>query len=163
MHKRCVIPSTPRHITMVKRQNTTRSGGRKRKRRRRRSNQSGKGSGFLNRAIDKLPFELHLPGHRFTGPGTKLPKRLDRNDKPLPHSKPRNRVDATSLKHDLCYRDNKDAKGRNVCDRRMVAQLRKIKKPSIREWVDRALVSRIIMNKANAETPKVYKRKKGGR
>ena len=30
---------------------------------------------FLNTLANKLPFEMHLPGHNFTGPGTKLYKR----------------------------------------------------------------------------------------
>ena len=36
-----------------------------------------KGGSLLNKAIDKLPFEMHLPGHNFTGPSTKLEKRLN--------------------------------------------------------------------------------------
>ena len=31
-----------------------------------------KGGSLLNKAINNLPFEMHLPGHNFTGPGTKL-------------------------------------------------------------------------------------------
>ena len=30
------------------------------------------GESFLNSLVNKLPFEMHLPGHNFTGPGTKL-------------------------------------------------------------------------------------------
>lgn len=33
------------------------------------------GSGIINNVIDSLPFELHLPGYQFCGPGTKLQKR----------------------------------------------------------------------------------------
>ena len=33
-----------------------------------------KGGSLLNKAINNLPFEMHLPGHYFTGPGTKLKK-----------------------------------------------------------------------------------------
>ena len=29
---------------------------------------------FLNTLMKKLPFEMHLPGHNFAGPGTKLYK-----------------------------------------------------------------------------------------
>ena len=28
------------------------------------------GGSFLNSLVNKLPFEMHLPGHNFTGPGT---------------------------------------------------------------------------------------------
>ena len=37
--------------------------------------QDATGKGFMNGLINKLPFEMHLPGHNFTGPGTKLSKR----------------------------------------------------------------------------------------
>ena len=30
------------------------------------------GGSFLNTLMNKLPFEMHLPGHNFTVPGTKL-------------------------------------------------------------------------------------------
>ena len=40
------------------------------------------GGSFLNSTINKLPFELHLPGHNFTGPGTQLNKRLNANGTP---------------------------------------------------------------------------------
>jgi len=29
------------------------------------------GKGFINDTIYSLPFEMHMPGHNFTGPGTK--------------------------------------------------------------------------------------------
>ena len=32
------------------------------------------GGSFLNTLVNKLPFEMHLPGHNFTGLGTKLYK-----------------------------------------------------------------------------------------
>ena len=32
---------------------------------------------FLNSLVSKLPFEMHLQRHNFTGPGTKLYKRLN--------------------------------------------------------------------------------------
>ena len=30
------------------------------------------GGSFLNTLVNKFPFEMHLPGHNFTGPETKL-------------------------------------------------------------------------------------------
>lgn len=41
--------------------------------------------------------EWHLPGHNFTGPGTKLKYRLEQGQEPI------NKVDALSLHHDLRY------------------------------------------------------------
>ena len=35
------------------------------------------GGSFLNSLVNKLPFEIHLPGHNFTGPGTKLNKKIE--------------------------------------------------------------------------------------
>jgi len=49
----------------------------------------------------KYKGEHHLPGHSFTGPGTRLDLRLDENNIPLQNSKPKNRIDAAAYKHDL--------------------------------------------------------------
>jgi len=38
---------------------------------------SASGKGFINDTVNSLPFEMHMPGHNFTGPGTKLNKRLN--------------------------------------------------------------------------------------
>ena len=35
-------------------------------------NRDATGRSFLNTLVNKLPFEMHLPGHNFTGPRTKL-------------------------------------------------------------------------------------------
>ena len=40
------------------------------------------GGGFLNTLVNKLPFEMHLPGHNVTGPGTKLYKILNQDGTP---------------------------------------------------------------------------------
>ena len=43
--------------------------------------------------VDKIPFEMHLPGHIFTGPGIKLYNRLNPDGTPKEWSIPVNRVD----------------------------------------------------------------------
>ena len=58
---------------------------------------------FLNTLVNKLPFEMHLPGHNFTGPGTKLYKRLNQNGTPKEWCIPINRVDNAAYHHDLCF------------------------------------------------------------
>ena len=58
---------------------------------------------FLSTLANKLPFEMHLPGHNFTGPGTKLYKRLFSDETPKELSMPINRVDNAAYHHDLCY------------------------------------------------------------
>ena len=55
---------------------------------------------LLNKAINNLPFEMHLPGHNFTGPGTKLKKRLNPDLTPKKWSKPVNRVDKAAYHQD---------------------------------------------------------------
>lgn len=69
-----------------------------------------KGSGFFNNVINNLPFELHLPGHKFTGPGTNLHLRLERGDIPI------NNVDKNAMIHDIDYSENKDVKHRVLAD-----------------------------------------------
>lgn len=55
------------------------------------------GKGLINSVIDKLPFEVHLPGYQYCGPGTKLQKRLKRGDPGI------NRLDAACKEHDIAY------------------------------------------------------------
>ncbi|KAG1666595.1 putative uncharacterized transposon-derived protein F54H12.3 [Nymphon striatum] len=106
------------------------------------------GSGMMNKAINNLPFELHLPGHNFTGPGTRLNKRLTPDLTPKNWSKPINRVDNAAYHHDVCYLKNKDTKIRNkVCDKNMLHEMDGIYNPTLREKLDRSIVSKIIGTK----------------
>ena len=59
------------------------------------------GGSFLNTLVNKLPFEIHLPGHNFTGLGTKLYKRLNPDRTSKVWSIPINRVDNAAYHHDL--------------------------------------------------------------
>ena len=107
-----------------------------------------KGGSMLNKVINKLPFELHLPGHNFTGPGTNLKKRLNPDLTPKENSKPVNRVDRAAMQHDICYMKNTDTKTRNsVCDKRMLNELEGIYNPSLRERLDRSIVEKLIGTK----------------
>ena len=106
------------------------------------------GGSLLNKAINNLPIEMHLPGHNFTGPGTKLNKRLNPDLTPKKWSKPINRVDKAAYHHDLCYLKNNDTATRNaVCDKNMLKELKGIYNP-IREKMERGLVSTLIGTKA---------------
>ena len=71
------------------------------------------GGSFLNTLVNKLPFEMHLLGQNFTGPGTKLYKRLNPDETPKEWSIPINRVDNTAYHYDLCYSKYYDTKTRN--------------------------------------------------
>jgi hypothetical protein len=70
----------------------------------------GAGS-LLNSAINALPFELHLVGYNYCGPGTKLQERLARGDKPI------NPLDEACQEHDIAYSKNKDIPSRLQADR----------------------------------------------
>jgi hypothetical protein len=72
---------------------------------------TSQGAGVLNTIINKLPFELHLPGYSYCGPGTRLAKRLARGDKPI------NKLDSHCRDHDIAYSKTKDLEQRHQADR----------------------------------------------
>jgi len=74
-----------------------------------------KGS-LLNRAINVLPFELHIPGYQFCGPGTHLEKRLVRDDRGI------NSLDAACREHDIAYSHSNDLTKRHVADNILAAK-----------------------------------------
>ncbi|UYV72090.1 hypothetical protein LAZ67_9001785 [Cordylochernes scorpioides] len=102
-----------------------------------------KGKGVINKTISKLPFEIHLPGHNFTGPETQ------------------SLTGKTRLNPDLSYKSwnwmkqptimilkNKDTKTRNeICDKQMLKDLDNIQNPSFKERIERGIVKPIIWSK----------------
>ena len=109
---------------------------------------STKGGSILNKMINNLPVEMHLLGHNFTGPGTKLNKRLNADLTPKEWSKPINRIDKASYHHDICYLKNNDTATRNnVCDKNMLNEMKNIINPTLRERMERGLVSTLIGTK----------------
>lgn len=74
------------------------------------------GCGLINSAIDKLPFELHIPGYQYCGPGTKLAKRLARGDPGI------NPLDAACKVHDIAYSNHKGDKERAEADRILASE-----------------------------------------
>ncbi|KAL6416553.1 hypothetical protein ACFW04_013360 [Cataglyphis niger] len=74
------------------------------------------GAGLLSRA---LPFELHIPGYQFCGPGTRLAKRLARGDRGV------NPLDAACREHDIAYSRSGDLADRHVADRAPAERVRK--------------------------------------
>ena len=109
---------------------------------------SSKGGSILNKMINNLPVEMHLLGHNFTGPGTKLNKRLNADLTPKEWSKPINRIDKASYHHDICYLKNNDTATRNnVCDKNMLKEMKDIYNPTLRERMERGLVSTLIGTK----------------
>ena len=109
---------------------------------------SKKGGSILNKMINTLPVEMHLFGHNFTGPGTKLNKRLNADLTPKEWSKPINKIDTAAYHHDICYLKNTDTKTRNdICDTNMLNEMKNIQNPTFRERAERALVSSLIGTK----------------
>lgn len=74
------------------------------------------GYGLLNNLIDKLPFEVHLPGYQYCGPGTKLQKRLARGDPGV------NKLDAACRLHDIAYNNFKGDKERAAADQALASE-----------------------------------------
>lgn len=70
-----------------------------------------RGRGLVNKLINRLPIELHLPGYNFCGPGTKLAKRLSRGDKGV------NLLDEACKEHDITYSQSSDLNKRHIADR----------------------------------------------
>lgn len=71
------------------------------------------GRGLINKVINYLPVELHLPGYQFCGPGTKLKKRLKRGDIGI------NPLDAACKVHDIVYDQYTDIEKRHQADKEL--------------------------------------------
>jgi len=102
----------------------------------------------------KLPWarfrgEMHLPGHNFTGPGTKLNKRLNPDITLKSWSKPVDRVVRTAYHHDLAYAKYTNKAKRLEADKRTIRELDNIDDPTVRERMERAVVRPIITTKTN--------------
>lgn len=69
------------------------------------------GKGIIDRVIDKLPFEVHVPSYQYCGPGTNLDKRLKRGDVGI------NPLDAACKTHDIAYQRNRDSTERFKADK----------------------------------------------
>lgn len=70
------------------------------------SNEEDKNSA-LDAIIDLMPFEMHVPGYKFCGPGTKLAERLERGDVGI------NPLDEACREHDIAY-SNKETNRRKA-------------------------------------------------
>ena len=100
---------------------------------------------LLNSAITKFPFELHLPGHNFTRPGTQLHKRLNAHVTPREWSIIINRVDNAAYHHDLYCCKHNDTKTRNqIFDKTRLNELDDIVNPTLREKINTLVVGKLI-------------------
>lgn len=76
---------------------------------------SKKGKGVLNSFINNLPFEAHVPGYNYLGPGTKYEQRITGKygkSKQIPV----NDLDFAALQHDDIYNDYYDVPNRTQAD-----------------------------------------------
>lgn len=78
--------------------------------RQRTSPKQKRGRGLVNTLINNLPFEAHLPGYNYLGPGTKLDKRLQRGDLGI------NSLDEAAKEHDIAYSQSKSLSDRHKAD-----------------------------------------------
>lgn len=67
----------------------------------------------INKSIDLLPVELHIPGYQYCGPGTRLTKRLQRGDPGI------NKLDAACKEHDIAYSKYSDSLNRSNADKEL--------------------------------------------
>lgn len=96
----------------------------------------------------KFPGEMHIPGMNFAGPGTNLDERLTSTGAYKEWSKPVDRVDNAAYHHDLAYQHFPDTATRNVADKIMLEQMAAINNPTIRERIERGIITPIISAKA---------------
>lgn len=68
------------------------------------------GKGLVNKFINKLPFEMHIPSYHYCGPGTKLQERLAKNDPGI------NELDRACKQHDIAYSLTDNQAKRNLAD-----------------------------------------------
>ncbi len=106
---------------------------------------SGKVGGDLNSLLNsgKLP-EIHLPGHNYTGPGTKLKERLLKGDVPVKE------LDKAAQFHDMTYAIFKDKKDRHVFDKKLQDEafdIVKDGKHSLKDRAEAGLVGSLMFGK----------------
>lgn len=69
-----------------------------------------RGRGVLNKLIDKLPVELHIPGYNYCGPGTRLDARIRAG------IEGKNKLDSYCKEHDIAYSKGLDLASRHAAD-----------------------------------------------
>jgi hypothetical protein len=125
-------------------------------------NSNPSGGSIIDTFVNNLPVEMHLVDfgtkglipyvrrYNFCGPGTKLNKRLDAYDRPVPGSEPINELDAGCMQHDIAYRDAKDTPTRNIADAALLQVANKYAEKPNKTVADRAnigIVRTVMGNK----------------
>lgn len=117
---------------------------------------------FINKLIDSLPFELHVPTYNFCGPGTRLRKRLARGDRGV------NKLDESCKIHDLEYARHRDLENRRRADlelSRAAGERFTAKDASIGEKLTAAAVktAMVLKRKLGAGVKRVGRKRRGRR
>lgn len=100
---------------------------------------------FVNVINIILPFEKHLPGMNYCGPGTNLEKKLNSDfTVKEPRFEPVDRVDEAALHHDIKYTKYKDFMHRHEADKEMMRELVNIENPTWCERIERGIVLIIL-------------------
>lgn len=119
------------------------------------------GKGIVDDFINNLSFEMHLPNHSFTGPGTKVLERLDEllkfqkgqiNESDCKFNRcsmPHNNVDAAAMYHDIAYMNSKDITKRHEADQILLDETSRILEHpnSVREKLDALFVNKVMKTK----------------
>ena len=102
----------------------------------------------IHKVIGKLPKPQKgfvLPSHKYTGPYNPLHQQLNKEDEPVLGQEPFNNVDAISMRHDICYRDNSSGKeGKHKCDDEMLKELHLLDPKNVREKIDKKIAQSFI-------------------
>lgn len=96
------------------------------------------GSGVVNSLINKLPFEVHLPGYQYCGPGTKLEKRLKRGDPGI------NDLDRSCREHDIAYSKSSNLRDRHRADYELEQRAWERVKSKDANWKDKAAAWAVV-------------------
>lgn len=115
------------------------------------------GGGIVNSLIDVLPFEAHIPGYSFCGPGTKLEKRLARGDQGI------NPLDEACKEHDIAYSQHRDDSFRREADKilaRKALARTLARDSSLSEKLAATLVTSIMRGKVAMSGGRLRKTKK---
>lgn len=121
-----------------------------------------KGFGLLDKIVNKLPIELHVPGYQYCGPGTKLSKRLARGDPGI------NPLDQACKVHDIAYEKYSQGPERYKADQLLAKRAWervKAKDSTIQErvtalGVSAAMRTKMGLSKLGGKLPKSMKAKK---
>src|SRR5207253_3484026 len=89
------------------------------------------GKGLLNKAINSLPIELHLPGYQYCGPGTKLEKRLARGDPGI------NALDRACQMHNIAYNENSELDKRHKADKMLASAAQSVREDPNNGWKEK--------------------------